>query len=71
MQKIQFSQLSKEEVDTMWKRAVKEIEMGGLSTASHNIYNALYNALHSEWELSKKNYKGMKWKRKNEVKNEN
>lgn len=56
-----FSELTKEEVNKMWNRCVdaaisysKEINMSGLShNGSHNIYTALENAIHDEWEKSK------------------
>lgn len=56
-----FSELTKEEVNKMWSRCVdaaisyaKEINMSGLSeNESHNIYRALENAIHDEWELAK------------------
>lgn len=55
-----FSELTKEEVTTMWQRCVqaailyaKEVDMSGLSCGSHNIYNALSHAIFDEWEKSK------------------
>ena len=60
--KIHFSQLTKEQVTRMYAAAIhgcieyaKSINMSGLSDQpSHNIYNAIENAIFNEWEKAKK-----------------